>query len=69
MTDAYGDGICCQYGAFEIKTILNGEPGAISSSAESQDVVHQIFDVIGRSTGPTVDDRLAWITSFQHGAD
>jgi hypothetical protein len=59
MTDTYGDGICCQYGAFEFKIILNDEPGAISSSAESQDIVREIFDVVGRSTGPTVDYRLA----------
>jgi hypothetical protein len=34
MTDTYGDGMCCQYGAGEFKITMNGEPGAIGSSGE-----------------------------------
>jgi hypothetical protein len=40
-----------QYGASEFTPTVNGGPGAISSSGKSR-------DVIGRSTGPTVDYRL-----------
>jgi hypothetical protein len=34
MTDTYGDGICCQYGAGGFKKTLNGEPVAITSRSE-----------------------------------
>jgi hypothetical protein len=58
MAGTYGDGICCRYGAGEFKTTVSGEPVAISSSGEFRDVVRESFDVVGRSTGPTVDCRL-----------
>jgi hypothetical protein len=56
-TDTYGDGICCQYGAGRFKATVNGEPVAISSSGEFQDVVRERFDVVRRSTSPpsTID--------------
>jgi hypothetical protein len=57
-TDAYGDEICYQYGAGEFRINMNGEPEAISSCGEFRDVVRESFDVIGRSTDPTVDYRL-----------
>jgi hypothetical protein len=55
MTDTYGDGMCCQYGAGEFKSTMNGEPGAIGSSEKFRDVVRESFDVVWRNTGPTVD--------------
>jgi hypothetical protein len=58
MTDTYGDGICYQYGAGEFKITVIGEPGDISSSGKFRGVVRESFDVVGRSTGPTVDYRL-----------
>jgi hypothetical protein len=58
MTNTYGDGMSCQYGAGEFKITMNGEPGAISSSGEFRDVVRESFDVVWRNTGPTVDYRL-----------
>jgi hypothetical protein len=49
-------------GAFTIERKLwmtmNGEPEAISSSGEFRSVVGKSFNVVGRSTGPTVDYRL-----------
>ncbi len=57
MTDTYGDGICCQYGASRFKATVNGEPIAISSSGEFRDVVRESFDVVRRSASPpsTID--------------
>jgi hypothetical protein len=55
LTEAYGDGICYQYGAGEFKIIVNGEPEAIGSNEDFGDAVRESLDVVGRSTGPTVD--------------
>jgi hypothetical protein len=49
-TDTYGGGICSPCG----KDYSHGEPVTFSSSKEFRDVV-QSFDVVRRSTGPTVD--------------
>jgi hypothetical protein len=46
MTDTYGDGICCQYGACEFKI------------TEFRDVARPSFDMVDRSTDPTFDYRL-----------
>jgi hypothetical protein len=54
-TDAYRYGICCQCNTGEFKATVNGEPVAISSSGEFRDVVRESFDVVRRSTSPTVD--------------
>jgi hypothetical protein len=40
------------------KIIVNGEPGAISSSGEFGDSVREGFGVVRRSIGPTVEYRL-----------
>jgi hypothetical protein len=56
LTDTHGDGICYEYGAGEFKITVNGEPGANnSSSGEFRDFVRESFDVVGCSTGSTVD--------------
>jgi hypothetical protein len=47
MAGTYGDG--------EFKITVKGEPVAISSAAESQDVARESFDVVGRRTGAVVD--------------
>jgi hypothetical protein len=36
---------------------VNGEAEATSSNREFRDVARKSFDVVGRSTGPTVDYR------------
>jgi hypothetical protein len=58
MTETYGDGICCQYGASEFKITGTGEPVAIISISEFRYVVRESFDVVRCSTGLTVDYRL-----------
>jgi hypothetical protein len=54
-TDAYGYGIRCQYSPGRFKATVNGEPVAMSSSGEFRDVNRESFDVVRRSTSPTVD--------------
>jgi hypothetical protein len=55
MTDTYGDGICCQYGAGEFHITVYGEPVAIISSEKFPGVVRKSLEVV---TGPTVNYRL-----------
>jgi hypothetical protein len=55
MTDAHGYGICCQDSPGRFKATVNGEPVAISSSGEFRDVDRESFDVVKRSTSPTID--------------
>ena len=52
MSDTYGYGICCQHGAGEFKTTVNGEPVAIISSGVLRDVVGESVDVLGAVLTP-----------------
>jgi hypothetical protein len=58
MTDTYGDGFYDTRTETGSVTNTNGETGNLSSSGQFRDVVRESFDVVGRSTGSTVDYRL-----------
>jgi hypothetical protein len=58
MTDMYGYGICCQYGAGKFKITVKSESVAISSSRYFRDVVRESIFVVMRGTGFAADYRL-----------
>jgi hypothetical protein len=59
LTDAYGDGFCCDYGRGEFKITVNGEPVVTGSNGAFQDVTAETFDVVGLNAAPAdVDYRL-----------
>lgn len=60
MTDTFGDGICCQYGAREFNITMNGAAGTISSSGEYRDVVRKDFDVSGAILAPPYPYEANW---------
>jgi hypothetical protein len=55
ITDAYGDGICCDYGSGEFKITVNGEPVVTGSNGQFQDGTTETFNVVGLNVGPPVD--------------
>jgi trypsin len=55
LSDAYGDGFCCQYGSGEFKISVNGEPVVVGSNGEFEGVVVETFDVVGRNAVVDVD--------------
>jgi hypothetical protein len=52
MSDTYGYGICCQHGAGEFKTTVNGEPIATISSGVFRDIVGESVGVLGAVLTP-----------------
>jgi len=55
LTDDFGDGICCLYGTGEFKITVNGEPLAVVSNGEFEDVTRETFNVVGRGEEPMWD--------------
>jgi hypothetical protein len=58
MTDTCGNEIYCECSTGEYNITVNGEPGGISSSGESQEVVRESSLVVGRGIGSTADYQL-----------
>jgi hypothetical protein len=54
-TGTYGGGVCCQYSAGGFKITLCDEPVAIRRVSLRRS---ESIDVVGRTTGPAIDNRL-----------